>query len=54
MELIKELPEVFEEFAEQRQKSFLAMKGLKDQGVPVVGAYCTCLLYTSPSPRDCS
>ena len=41
MELIKELPEVFEEFAEQRQKSFLAMKGLKDQGVPVVGAYCT-------------
>lgn len=31
MELIKELPEVFEEFAEQRQKSFLAMKGLKDQ-----------------------
>ena len=33
--------EVFEEFAEQRQKSFLAMKGLKDQGVPVVGAYCT-------------
>ena len=41
MELIKELPEVFEEFAEQRQKSFMAMKGLKDQGVPVVGAYCT-------------
>ena len=30
MELIKELPEVFEEFAEQRQKSFMAMKGLKD------------------------
>ena len=32
MELIKELPEVFEEFAEQRQKSFLAMKGLKRPG----------------------
>ena len=32
MEIIKDLPEVFEEFAEQRQKSFLAMKGLKDQG----------------------
>jgi len=29
MELIKELPEVFEEFAEQRQKSFLAMKGFR-------------------------
>ena len=32
MELIKELPEVFEEFAEQRQKSFLAMKGVKRPG----------------------
>ncbi len=29
MELIKELPEVFEEFAEQRQKSFLVMKEVK-------------------------
>ncbi len=41
MEIIKELPEVFEEFAEQRKNSFLAVKKLKDQGVPVVGAYCT-------------
>ena len=41
MELIKELPDVFEEFAEQRQKSFLAIKELKDRGVPVVGTYCT-------------
>lgn len=41
MEIIKELPEVFEEFAEQRKNSFLAVKQLKDQGVPVVGAYCT-------------
>lgn len=29
MEIIKDLPEVFEEFAEQRQKSFLAVKQLK-------------------------
>lgn len=41
MELIKELPEVFEEFAEQRQKSFLGIKQLKDKGVPIVGVYCT-------------
>ena len=41
MELIKELPDVFEEFAEQRQKSFLAIKELKDRGVPVVGTFCT-------------
>lgn len=41
MEVIKELPEVFEDFAEQRKNSFLTVKELKDKGVPVVGAYCT-------------
>lgn len=41
MEIIKDLPEVFEEFAEQRKNSFLAVKQLKDKGIPVVGAYCT-------------
>lgn len=41
MEIIKELPEVFEEFAEQRKNSFLAVKQLKDKGVPIVGSYCT-------------
>ena len=32
---------MFEEFAEQRKNSFLAVKELKDKGVPVVGSYCT-------------
>jgi benzoyl-CoA reductase/2-hydroxyglutaryl-CoA dehydratase subunit BcrC/BadD/HgdB len=41
MELIKELPEVFEEFAQARQNSFLAVKKIKDAGQPVVGVYCT-------------
>lgn len=41
MEVIKDLPEVFEQFAEQRKNSFLAVKQLKDKGIPVVGAYCT-------------
>lgn len=41
MEIIKELPEVFEEFAQQRRNSFLTVKELKDRGIPVVGAYCT-------------
>lgn len=41
MELIKELPEIFEEFAEQRKNSFLAIKEAKDKGIPVVGSYCT-------------
>ena len=29
-ELIKELPEVFEEFAQQRKNSFLALKKIKE------------------------
>lgn len=41
MELIKELPDVFEEFAEQRQQSFLSIKELKEKGVPIVGTFCT-------------
>ncbi len=41
MEIIKELPEVFEEFAEQRRNSFLAVKEFKERGIPVVGSYCT-------------
>lgn len=41
MELIKALPEIFEDFAEQRKNSFLTMKEIKDKNVPVIGAYCT-------------
>ena len=41
MELIKELPEVFEEFAEQRKNSFITVKEAKEKGIPVVGSYCT-------------
>ena len=41
MEIIKELPEVFEEFADARKNSFLAVKELKEKNVPVIGSYCT-------------
>ena len=41
MEVKKELPKVFDEFAEQRRKSFMTVKEIKDKGIPVVGAYCT-------------
>ena len=41
MEIVKELPEIFEEFSDQRRKSFLAVKEIKDRGIPVVGSYCT-------------
>ena len=43
MELRKELPEVFEEFADARKNSFLAIKKIKDEGIPVVGVFCTYL-----------
>ena len=41
MEIIKELPAVFEEFAEARRNAFINVKKVKDQGIPVIGAYCT-------------
>lgn len=41
MKLVTELPEVFEEFAEARRNSFVAVKEIKDKGIPVVGSYCT-------------
>ena len=43
MELKKELPEIFEEFADARKHSFLAIKELKEEGIPVVGVFCTYL-----------
>jgi benzoyl-CoA reductase/2-hydroxyglutaryl-CoA dehydratase subunit BcrC/BadD/HgdB len=36
-----ELPQIFESFADARQKGFLAMKKIKDSGKGVVGQFCT-------------
>lgn len=41
MPLITALPAVFDQFSEARQKGFLTVMELKDQGVPLVGTYCT-------------
>lgn len=35
------LPTIFNDFDEARQQGFLKVKELKEQGVPVVGVYCT-------------
>ena len=43
MELIKDLPSIFEEFSEQRKNAFLRMHELKKQGKPFVGGFCTYL-----------
>ncbi|MCQ2554277.1 MAG: 2-hydroxyacyl-CoA dehydratase family protein [Clostridia bacterium] len=49
MELKKDLPAIFEEFAEQRKKSFLTIKKLKEEGTPVVGVFCTYLPKEIPN-----
>lgn len=40
-ELIKDLPEIFDEFADARKNAFLSVKELKEKNIPLVGAYCT-------------
>lgn len=49
MELKKDLPEIFEEFADARKNSFLAIKQLKEEGIPVVGVFCTYLPREIPN-----
>ena len=41
MELQKNLPEIFEEFAEGRRNAFIKAKELKDKDVPLIGVFCT-------------
>ncbi|MGX7059098.1 double-cubane-cluster-containing anaerobic reductase [Vagococcus humatus] len=43
MKLRTDLPVIFDSFGEARQAGFLAVKELKEQGQPVIGAYCTFL-----------
>ena len=40
MKLVQELPEIFDEFEEQRKKAFIEVKEYKEKGIPVVGMYC--------------
>ena len=41
MELRKDLPEIFEEFADARRDGFLKAKELKENNIPLVGTFCT-------------
>ena len=41
MELVKNLPEIFEEFGEQRKQSFLTAYEMKQKGIPFIGTFCT-------------
>lgn len=37
----KELPEIFNDFAEGRQKAFIKVKEQKEKGIPLIGTFCT-------------
>ena len=41
MSLITDLPAIFDQFSEARQKGFLTVMDLKEQNMPLVGTYCT-------------
>lgn len=41
MELRKDLPEIFESFADARKNGFLMAKELKEKNIPMVGTFCT-------------
>ncbi len=41
MEIRKDLPEIFNDFAEARRNSFIKAKELKDKNIPLVGVFCT-------------
>ena len=41
MDLKKELPEIFDQFAEARKNGFIAAKTLQEQNIPMVGTFCT-------------
>lgn len=41
MSLITELHAIFDQFSQARQKGFVTVMDLKEQGIPLVGTYCT-------------
>lgn len=41
MDLVKDLPEIFDNFSEARKNGFIAAKELKDKNIPLVGTFCT-------------
>lgn len=41
VDIRKELPEIFKDFAEGRQKAFIKVKEQKEKGIPLIGTFCT-------------
>ena len=53
MSLITDLPAIFDQFSEARQKGFLTVMDLKEQGIPLVGTYCTFMRRGDPDGGGC-
>ena len=41
MRILKNLPEIFDNFSEARKNGFISAKELKDKNIPLVGTFCT-------------
>ena len=41
MKIKQDLPKIFDDFSEQRRKSFIAAMEIKQQGKPFIGVFCT-------------
>ena len=41
VDIRKELPEIFKDFAEGRQNAFIKVKEQKEKGIPLIGTFCT-------------
>lgn len=41
MNLINELPQIFDSFSEARRNGFIIAKQLKDKNIPLIGTFCT-------------
>lgn len=53
MSLITDLPAIFDQFSEARQKGFLTVMDLKERGIPLVGTYCTFMPQRDPDGSRC-
>ena len=53
MSLVTDLPAIFDQFSEARQKGFLTVMDLKERGIPLVGTYCTFMPQENPDGSRC-
>ena len=53
MSLITDLPAIFDQFSEARQKGFLTVMDLKERGIPLVGTLLHLYAARDPDGSRC-